>query len=209
MERFTVPAPSRRARASRAWRGSSLRALLVVTALLAPHAARARAHEPARGACEPYPRRVARADAHVQPAKRGKSRRKSDPMTGVASYYGREFNHRRTANGERYLPTELTAAHRWLPFGTRLRVTNLDNGRRVVVRVNDRGPYAKGRVLDLSRAAAGRLGILDRGLAHVRLEVLSPKRPKRDPLAEELDERERGARPSPRRATRKGPPGRA
>ena len=93
-------------------------------------------------------------------------------QTGVASYYGRECKGRRTANGERFDPNQLTAAHRSLPFGTRVKVTNLDNGRHVVVRINDRGPYAKGRVLDLSRAAARKLGYVHEGTAHVRIEVL-------------------------------------
>ena len=98
-----------------------------------------------------------------------KARRES----GVASYYGREFYHRPTASGERFDPKDLTAAHRTLPFGTRVRVTNLANGRRVVVRINDRGPFKKGRVLDVSPAAARKLGFASQGLARVRLDVLS------------------------------------
>jgi len=93
--------------------------------------------------------------------------------SGVASFYGREFYHRLTASGERFDPKRLTAAHRSLPFGTRVRVTNLDNGRRVVVRINDRGPFMKGRVVDLSPAAARKLGFTGQGLARVRLDVLS------------------------------------
>jgi len=99
--------------------------------------------------------------------------RKSLRESGWASYYGREFYHHRTASGERLDPNELTAAHRSLPFGTRVRVTNLDNGRRVVVRINDRGPFKKGRVLDVTPAAARQLGFADAGLAHVRLDVLT------------------------------------
>jgi rare lipoprotein A len=75
-------------------------------------------------------------------------------MTGVASYYGDEFRGRVTASGERYDPAKLTAAHRSYPLGTRVRVTNLDNGRSVVVRINDRGPYRAGRAIDLSARAA-------------------------------------------------------
>jgi rare lipoprotein A (peptidoglycan hydrolase) len=101
-------------------------------------------------------------------ARQKKARRES----GLASYYGPEFNHRRTASGERFDPKGLTAAHRTLPFGTRVRVTNLENGRRVVVRINDRGPFRKGRVLDLSPAAARRLGFTAQGIARVRLDVL-------------------------------------
>ena len=97
-----------------------------------------------------------------------KARRES----GWCSYYGREFYHHRTASGERLDPNELTAAHRTLPFGTRVRVTNLENGKRVVVRINDRGPFKKGRVLDVTPAAARALGFANAGLAHVRLDVL-------------------------------------
>jgi rare lipoprotein A len=79
---------------------------------------------------------------------------------GRASWYAL---HSRTASGERMNPSALTAAHRTLPFGTRLRVTNRDNGRSVVVRINDRGPFIRGRMLDLSRGAADQLGFIDSG----------------------------------------------
>ena len=91
---------------------------------------------------------------------------------GVASYYGSEFAGRPTASGERYNPSRLTAAHRTLPFGTRVRVFNLENGRSVVVRVNDRGPMRKDRILDVSYRAAERLGFSGVGLARVRIEPL-------------------------------------
>ena len=97
-----------------------------------------------------------------------KARRES----GWCSYYGRGFYHRRTASGERFDPDQLTAAHRTLPFGTRVRVTNLANGKRVVVRINDRGPFKKGRVLDVTPAAARKLGFATSGLTRVRLDVL-------------------------------------
>jgi rare lipoprotein A len=106
--------------------------------------------------------------ARAVKSRAAKARRES----GWCSYYGREFFHRRTASGERMDPNQLTAAHRSLPFGTRVRVTNLDNGRRVVVRINDRGPFKKGRVLDVTPAAARQLGFANAGLAHVRLDVL-------------------------------------
>jgi len=93
-------------------------------------------------------------------------------QTGVASFYGRECRGQRTANGERFDPNQLTAAHRTLPFGTRVKVTNLENGRHCVVRINDRGPFARGRVLDLSRAAARKLGFEREGTAFVRLQIL-------------------------------------
>ncbi|HTM00856.1 MAG TPA: septal ring lytic transglycosylase RlpA family protein [Candidatus Omnitrophota bacterium] len=92
---------------------------------------------------------------------------------GYASYYGREHHGRRTASGERFDAGRLTAAHRTLPFGTRVRVTNLDNGRKVVVTVTDRGPFRRHRVIDVSRRAAEDLGFLREGTARVRLEVLS------------------------------------
>lgn len=89
---------------------------------------------------------------------------------GVASYYARSLDGRRTASGERYDRRAMTCAHRSHAFGTVLRVTDLESGRSVVVTVNDRGPFAHGRVVDLSWAAARRLGILRRGLARVRVE---------------------------------------
>ncbi|WP_424519450.1 septal ring lytic transglycosylase RlpA family protein [Rubrivirga sp.] len=92
--------------------------------------------------------------------------------TGQASFYGERFRGRRTANGERFNPDAMTAAHRTLPFGTRLRVTNTRNGRSVLVRVNDRGPFTRGRVLDLSRAAAREIGMIRSGTARVRIERL-------------------------------------
>lgn len=91
---------------------------------------------------------------------------------GVGSYYGESFAGRRTASGERFDPKAFTAAHRDLPFGTRIRVTNLDNGRTVVVRINDRGPFADGRIVDVSWAAARELGMLRSGVARVRVEPL-------------------------------------
>ena len=90
---------------------------------------------------------------------------------GVASYYADSFRGRITANGDTYEPQALTAAHRQLPFGTRVKVTNLDNGRSVWVRINDRGPYVKGRIIDLSDAAASKLHLKEAGTAKVRLEI--------------------------------------
>jgi len=94
-----------------------------------------------------------------------------------ASYYGSEYHGRITASGERFDMNAMTAAHRSLPFGTRVRVTNLDNGRSAVVRINDRGPFVRGRVIDLSHAAAKKIGLT--GLAPVRVEVLNKKSAKR------------------------------
>jgi rare lipoprotein A len=88
---------------------------------------------------------------------------------GLASFYA---GGTRTASGERFDPGELTAAHRTLPFGTRLRVTSVATGRSVTVRVNDRGPFVSGRVLDVSYSAADRLGIVGRGVAKVKIDVV-------------------------------------
>src|SRR5258706_1088960 len=91
---------------------------------------------------------------------------------GVASWYGPGFHGRRTANGEIYNQYELTAAHPSLPLGTRAVVTNLDNGRSVEVRINDRGPYVDGRAIDLSYAAARTLAMIGPGTPRVRIDVL-------------------------------------
>jgi len=91
---------------------------------------------------------------------------------GMASWYGPGFHGRRTANGERFNQYALTAAHKSLPFGTRVKVTNLRNGQSVVVRINDRGPYAHGRVIDLSKGAAQAIGVHSSGVAKVALDIL-------------------------------------
>ncbi len=93
-------------------------------------------------------------------------------LRGVASYYGYDGSGNSTASGQRFNPEGLTAAHRHLPFGTKVRVTNTRNGRSVVVRINDRGPFIRGRVIDLSVAAARILGMMGSGVAPVRIEVL-------------------------------------
>lgn len=93
--------------------------------------------------------------------------------TGIASWYGPTFHGKRTANGEIYDQNEMTAAHRTLPMPSLVRVTNLENGRAVVVRINDRGPFTKGRVIDLSERAAQLLGMIGRGTAKVRVDVMA------------------------------------
>ena len=93
--------------------------------------------------------------------------------TGKASYYGSEFEGRRTASGARYEGDELTAAHRSLPFGTRVRVVNLENDKDVEVLINDRGPHVKGRIVDLSYRAAREIDMIKAGVVRVRLEVLA------------------------------------
>jgi peptidoglycan lytic transglycosylase len=92
-----------------------------------------------------------------------------DASQGLASYYSYDP---KTASGEKFDPNELTAAHRTLPFGTRLRVTNVATGRSVTVRVNDRGPFVPGRVVDVSRSAAESLGMTRQGVAKVKLDVV-------------------------------------
>jgi rare lipoprotein A len=91
-------------------------------------------------------------------------------QTGVASYYGPELHGRRTASGERFNRNAMTAAHRTVPFGTHLKVTNLSNGRSVIVRVNDRGPFIRGRIVDVSQGAARQIGMQGRGVARVRIQ---------------------------------------
>jgi rare lipoprotein A len=98
---------------------------------------------------------------------------KEDPFydeTGVASWYGEDFHGKATANGERYDMDALTAAHRTLPMPTIVRVTNLENGRSIKLRVNDRGPYARGRIIDVSNRAAKLLGFSNKGTARVRVQ---------------------------------------
>jgi rare lipoprotein A len=92
--------------------------------------------------------------------------------TGTASWYGPGFHGNRTSSGEVYTAAEMTAAHQTLPLGTRVVVTNLENGRSIEVRINDRGPFAKGRILDLSHAAAQEIGLIDNGTARVRVESI-------------------------------------
>lgn len=91
---------------------------------------------------------------------------------GKASWYGPGFQGRRTASGERFNQRDFTAAHRTLPFGTKVQVTNLMNGKTVVVRINDRGPYGKGRIIDLSKAAAKEIDMIHKGVVPVEITVL-------------------------------------
>ena len=105
---------------------------------------------------------------------------------GFASYYHDYFTGKVTASGERYDPNKLTAAHKSLPIGTMIRVTNIDNNKSVIVRVNDRGPYVKSRILDLSKAAAAQLGYIPSGFAKVTYEVIeNPILQIRDTFTEE------------------------
>jgi rare lipoprotein A len=97
----------------------------------------------------------------------------SHSLKGTASYYGGKFHGRKTASGERFNQNGLTAAHKTLPLGTKVRVTNLRNGESVDVKINDRGPFHKGRVIDLSKGAAREIGMVSAGTAKVKVEVIA------------------------------------
>jgi rare lipoprotein A len=101
-------------------------------------------------------------------------------QTGMASWYGKGLKGRKTANGERFDPEELTAAHRTLPFGSIVRITNLRNNRSVSVRITNRGPFIRGRIIDVSPAAARELRMVKSGVTRVRIEVSTPKPAARD-----------------------------
>jgi rare lipoprotein A len=101
-------------------------------------------------------------------------------QVGVASWYGRSHAGHLTATGERFNPRAMTCAHRTLKLGSVVAVTNIDTGTNITCRVNDRGPYIRGRVLDLSEQAAMRLGVGDKGLLRVRIEVVSSASPGRE-----------------------------
>jgi rare lipoprotein A len=111
---------------------------------------------------------TASAPAPAAPAATG-----SDVMEGLAAYYSNRLEGRKTASGQVFRQSKLTGAHQTLPFGTRVKVTHAENGRSVVVVINDRGPTQAGRVIDLSRAAASKLGMLRAGLVPVKLEVVA------------------------------------
>lgn len=100
------------------------------------------------------------------------TREYEDQLEGIASYYAEDFHGRKTANGEVYNMNALTAAHRRLPFNTKVRVTNLDNNRSVEVRINDRGPFKDNRVIDLSLKAALEIGLISNGTGPVKIEIL-------------------------------------
>lgn len=96
--------------------------------------------------------------------------------TGKASYYGDDFNGKKTANGQTFNKNALTAAHKTLPFGTVVKVTNISNGKTVTVVINDRGPYAKGRIIDLSEKAAANIDMINQGVAQVKLKYRRKKK---------------------------------
>ena len=113
------------------------------------------------------------------------TRRPGETERGIASWYGPGFHGRTTANGETYDMNAMTAAHKTLPFDTVVEVRNRDNGRRARVRINDRGPFVRGRIIDLSRAAAQAIGMIGPGVARVEITVVRPsrKRARRDGTA--------------------------
>ncbi len=117
-------------------------------------------------------------EAQVRPAQRTTAKRHLGPkpyQVGKASWYGKPFHGRETSSGERYDMFQFTAAHRLLPLGTYLKVTNLNNGRWVIVKVNDRGPVPKSRIIDLSYGAAQMLHMRAEGIGEVRLDIVQPQ----------------------------------
>src|SRR5579862_5541884 len=115
---------------------------------------------------------TAKARAIVRDAKQANKASGSHAQVGVASWYGKQFAKKKTANGEKFSPNLPTAAHRTLPLGTHIKVTNLENGQSTTVRVTDRGPYERGRVIDLSQSAATDIGMKHDGVAPVKIEVI-------------------------------------
>ena len=116
--------------------------------------------------------KAVKASKQNKPSARKKST--SDKATiGIASFYAKKFHGRRTANGETFNNNALTAAHKTLPFGSKVKVINLQNRKSVVVRINDRGPFIRGRIIDLSVAAAKKIDLGHHGTARVKLELLS------------------------------------
>jgi rare lipoprotein A len=115
---------------------------------------------------------VAAALVGMSPTRAGAADDETYVKVGRASWYGAEFASRRTASGERFDPSQLTGAHRTLPLGARVRVTNLHNGRSVLITINDRGPFTGRREIDLSLGAARALGMVRRGVARVKIELL-------------------------------------
>lgn len=127
--------------------------------------------DPVTRAGNKNPYRVLGKTYHLLPTSKGYE------AEGIASWYGTKFHGRPTANGERYSLYDMTAAHKTLPIPAYARVTNVENGRSTIVRINDRGPFHDDRLIDLSYAAAVKLGFADRGTARVRVEVIDPSAP--------------------------------
>jgi rare lipoprotein A len=127
-------------------------------------------NRPARGEEEPAGKKANRSGAASKPKKPIPTR--GAYQVGMASYYAHEFHGKPTANGEIFDMNGLTAAHRELPLGTYIRVIHLGNGRKVVVKVNDRGPFIEDRILDLSLGAARHLDMIEEGVAEVKIEIV-------------------------------------
>jgi rare lipoprotein A len=152
------------------------RTFTIGLALAALFSSAAVAQAPAPAAkSEPAPAAAAPAPAPATPAPAAPTAAPSSDhkMEGLAAYYSNRLNGRKTASGQIFDQNALTAAHPTLPYGTKVKVTNTKNGKSVVVRINDRGPTQPGRVIDLSRAAAGKLGMLRAGLVPVKLEIVA------------------------------------
>lgn len=156
------------------------------------------------------------AAAHSAPAKKKNAKKTSSPKVGksapakpgyveegMASWYGKRFHGRKTANGERFNMNALTAAHRTLPFGTMVKVTNLGNKKTVTVRINDRGPWVKNRIIDLSYAAAKQIGMIEKGCVKVRIETVSKNKA---PTPESKAEKTEGQPARPPEETEKDNP---
>jgi len=152
-----------------AWLASCAQSSVASRNAVAPAASRQASLPHDRVAPSAAHRRVVSRHRHTPFAPRKYAAATPDGAHGIASYY---WQGTKTANGEKFDTTQLTAAHPTLPFGTRLRVTNVSNGQSVTVRVNDRGPYVAGRIVDVSQSAAGALGMIDGGLAKVKLDVV-------------------------------------
>jgi rare lipoprotein A len=156
-----------------AYRTRSRRSSYIIAALAGPMLYGCAPFEPAPASAQPTPVPT----ASTTPASSSSSGvRISAQERGRISMYGHQFSGKTTASGEAFDPTALTMAHRTLPFGTRVRVTNLENQRSVEVVVNDRGPFVSGRIADLSEAAARRLGMISDGVVEALLDVLQPAR---------------------------------
>lgn len=154
---------------------SSLSALLLCG--LAAAASSLDAVSPKSGSSSPsVPVKSIRPENKVDRAKLAKTPAKSGKIqVGTASWYGKQFHGRQTASGDTYDMFQFTAAHRTLPLGTLVKVTNLRNGKWVIVKVNDRGPYVGHRVMDVSYGAAQMMGFRQRGIEKVKLEVIEPE----------------------------------
>jgi len=127
---------------------------------------------PARATKTVHKKAPAKATKTVHRKAPAKATKKNNVFMGKASYYGSKFQGKPTASGEAFDMNKHTAAHKTLPFGTKVRVTNQNNGKFVVVRINDRGPFTKGRIIDLSLAAAKKINMIKQGVVKVKLEVL-------------------------------------